>query len=79
MEKKKIKKSNKFKFVLKTSERIHSLLLIILLYIYSYNTIPYYTKLYCSITDYIILYQTIAYETIPRYIMYKVPYQAISI
>lgn len=76
MEKKKIKKSNKFKFVLKTSERILSLLLIIFLHVYPYDTIPYYTKLYYSRLYYIISNHSIwnysilctKYHTIPSYI-----------
>lgn len=76
MEKKKIKKSNKFKFVLKTSETILSLLLIIFLHVYPYDTIPYCTKLYYSRLYYIISNHSIwnysilctKYHTIPSYI-----------
>lgn len=71
MEKKKIKKSNKFKFVLKTSEESFFYMFI--------HTILYYIIPNYIIPDCIILYQTTAYGTTPYYVQSTIPYQAISI
>lgn len=77
MEKKKIKKSNKFKFVLKTSETILSLLLIIFLHVYPYDTILYQIILFQTVLYYIKPQHTTG--TTPYYVQSTIPYQAISI